>query len=97
MPQYPAAIDLQFLTPSTGLVFRSGQSADWFGLAVSSAGDVNGDGVTDFPVLREHDTGLHPSTETRSNKGHGGFAFLRASCGLAEFRLELNRRFIAER
>jgi Ca2+-binding RTX toxin-like protein len=50
MPQYPTAIDLEFLTLSTGLVFRSNQSADWFGLSVASVGDVNGDGVNDYMI-----------------------------------------------
>jgi Ca2+-binding RTX toxin-like protein len=48
----PAArvIDLSFLSPSQGFIIQGDASGDYLGSSVSSAGDVNGDGIDDLIV-----------------------------------------------
>jgi hypothetical protein len=43
-------IDVSSLPPAQGVVIRGGAAFDYLGWSVSSAGDVNGDGIDDFIV-----------------------------------------------
>ena len=47
---FGAGIDLATLTPSRGFVINGVDASDWSGYSVSSAGDVNGDGLDDLIV-----------------------------------------------
>lgn len=44
----PAVINLGSLTPGLGTILQGRASSDYMGLSVSGAGDVNGDGRSDF-------------------------------------------------
>ncbi|WP_288926582.1 hypothetical protein [uncultured Maritimibacter sp.] len=43
-------VDLSFLTPSLGFTVQGDLAGDFAGFSVSTAGDVNGDGLTDFVI-----------------------------------------------
>ena len=45
---FGAGLDLSTLNGSTGVIFRGGAAGDGLGFAVSSAGDINGDGFDDL-------------------------------------------------
>ena len=45
---FGAGLDLSTLTGATGVTFRGGAAGDGLGFAVSSAGDINGDGFDDL-------------------------------------------------
>lgn len=50
MPQYPASIDLQTLSGTTGYTFRSATAGDWLGYSIRIVGDANGDFVPDLLI-----------------------------------------------
>ncbi len=50
MPQFPAVIDLSSLNGSTGFKITGEAAGDNSGIAVSSAGDLNGDGFADLII-----------------------------------------------
>lgn len=55
---FGATLDLSTLNGTTGVVFRGGAAGDGLGFAVSSAGDINGDGIDDLILgAREADGG----------------------------------------
>ena len=47
---FGAGLDLSTLNGSTGVTFRGGAAGDGLGFAVSSAGDINGDGFDDLII-----------------------------------------------
>jgi hypothetical protein len=50
MAQYPAIINLSDINGTNGFRLNGGAQYDYNGYAVSSAGDVNGDGFADLIV-----------------------------------------------
>jgi len=46
--EWPATIGFASLSPALGVSFRAMRAQDSFGLSIAGAGDLNGDGVTDF-------------------------------------------------
>ena len=47
---FPASIDLLALTPATGFALTGVTAGDQSGCSVSSAGDINGDGIDDLII-----------------------------------------------
>lgn|GEM_PF-926233 len=83
MAQYPASFALSSLTAATGYTLRPGVDGTLYGISISSAGDVNGDGETDF-LIGESDyypRSLVTQTPTLAGQTHlvfGGAANLAA-------------------
>ena len=50
MTQYPAAINLSSLNGTNGFVMSGEQTGDFAGRVVSTAGDINGDGIPDLII-----------------------------------------------
>ena len=50
MAQYPASINLSSLNGTNGFEIGGGAARDYAGVSVSSAGDVNGDGIPDLII-----------------------------------------------
>ena len=60
---FPAAIDLDNLDGTTGLVLKAGtNSSKEFGISVSGAGDINGDGFADLAIATQGDGQTEPSS-----------------------------------
>ncbi|VVH66708.1 Flagellar hook-length control protein FliK, partial [uncultured Gammaproteobacteria bacterium] len=62
--------------PTGGFVINGEAAADWSGLSVSSAGDVNGDGLDDLIVGAE---GANPSGRSNSGKSYVVFGKIGSS------------------
>jgi len=65
---WPATLDLAALSPSDGVVIQGGKQNDNSGRSVSSAGDVNGDGIDDFII------GAHRADPQGRN--YGGISYV---------------------
>ena len=48
MQEFPASFDLNDLNGGNGFTIPGVASGGWLGGSVSTAGDVNGDGITDL-------------------------------------------------
>ncbi|BBK43112.1 hypothetical protein STVA_31320 [Allostella vacuolata] len=79
---FPSTVELSALDGSSGFVLNGGASSDQSGFSVSSAGDVNGDGIDDL-VIGAY--GADPGSPARANAGASYVVFGRCTADVGEF------------
>jgi len=80
MSSFPRIVDLSFLTSADGFIIQGDAAGDQAGRSVSSAGDVNGDGIDDLII------GAYRGDNGGSNAGEA-YVIFGKSTGLANIDL----------